>query len=153
MIKWDVAVDDVARLEPQFRMDVAALLGGSVYDWRVVYAYRSLELQASLYEKYRNGGPRAAPPGESAHNFGLAVDVQLWVPVGQNVNALGVPQPSLGPKVMEWNVKAPGWQWLFAAVWAAPFLHSGISYGDYDHIERVDWKQFKDWSTRGGMPV
>lgn len=39
--------------------------------------YRSLEEQQVLYQKYLAGGPLAAPPGESAHNYGLAVDIHV----------------------------------------------------------------------------
>jgi hypothetical protein len=139
MITWDVNVADLAQLAPSFRVDVTTVLAASPYDWRVVYAYRSLDLQQVLYDKYRAGGPLAAPPGRSAHNFGLAVDVQLWVP--------DAPSPS-DPMRMEWNVKARGWQWLFAAVKGAPRLHSGIEFGDFDHIERLNWKLYKDWSVQ-----
>jgi hypothetical protein len=137
VLKWDVNVADVARLEPSFRDDVTTLLAASPYDWRIVYAYRSIEVQTVLYDKYKQGGPLAAPPGKSAHNYGLAVDVQLWVP--------DAPSPS-DPMRMEWNVKAPGWQWLFVAVHRAPRLHSGISFGDFDHIERLNWKLYRDWA-------
>ena len=41
----------------------------------VTSGYRSLAKQARLYEAYRRGGPLAARPGQSAHNFGLAVDI------------------------------------------------------------------------------
>lgn len=41
--------------------------------------YRSLQDQATLYQKFLRGGPRAAPPGESAHNYGLAVDIHVLV--------------------------------------------------------------------------
>jgi hypothetical protein len=138
MIIWDVSAADVSRLEPSFRADVQSLLSTCVYDWRVVYAYRSIELQAKLYEKFRAGGPLAAAPGESAHNYGLAVDVQLWVQ-DDPTNSL--------TRHMEWNVKAPGWQWLFGAVKKAPRLHSGISFGDFDHIERYQWRRHKDWNA------
>jgi hypothetical protein len=141
MIVWDVAEKDKARLEPQFRDDVAELLINNSYDWRVVYAYRSLAVQTKLYDTYRAGGPLAAPPGESAHNFGLAVDVQLWVSV---VDGKG---PTGRNKVMDWNVKSPGWQWLFGAVLNHPRLHSGISFGDFDHIERFQWRKYKNWNT------
>jgi LAS superfamily LD-carboxypeptidase LdcB len=41
----------------------------------VTSGYRSLAKQARLYEAYRRGGPLAARPGSSAHNYGLAVDI------------------------------------------------------------------------------
>ncbi len=39
--------------------------------------YRSFDEQAKLYATYKNGGPKANPPGGSAHNFGMAIDIAL----------------------------------------------------------------------------
>lgn len=39
--------------------------------------YRSLAKQRALYNRYRRGGPLAAAPGNSAHNYGLAVDIAI----------------------------------------------------------------------------
>lgn len=125
MIIWRV---DASPLNPVFREDVADLLGRSPFTWVVTYGYRSLAEQASLYEKYQAGGPRAAPPGESAHNYGLAVDVVL---------DLEPDVPGLQPS---WDTSKPGWVWLFNAVAAHPRLKSGASFGDGGHIERVHWK-------------
>lgn len=38
-------------------------------------SYRTCDLQRELWEKYQAGGFRAAPPGKSWHNRGLAVDI------------------------------------------------------------------------------
>lgn len=38
---------------------------------------RSMEEQSRLYQRYLQGGPRAAPPGQSAHEYGLAVDIYV----------------------------------------------------------------------------
>lgn len=116
-------------LEPQFKSDVVELLISSEYEWHIMYGYRTIELQTKLYEAHLKGGPLAAPPGKSAHNFGLAVDVQLIVDGDA-----------------EWKLAHPGWVWLFAAILPTPRLHSGKSFGDADHIERVDWKLHKDWN-------
>lgn len=124
-LTWDCSS---ANLEPQFKADVINLLTPSEYHWAIVYGYRSLAQQASLYQKHLAGGPLAAPPGHSAHNFGLAVDVQLLVK-GQQ----------------EWDTQHPGWQWLFATILPTPRLHSGRSFGDADHIERYRWHDYKDW--------
>lgn len=126
-LTWECSQDG---LEPQFKQDIIDVLTPSPYDWRIVYGYRSLALQAELYAKYEAGGNRAAPPGKSAHNYGLAVDVQLLVN-GQQ----------------DWNTRHPGWQWLFAAVLAAPRLHSGSGFGDSDHIERYNWHAFMNWQS------
>jgi RHS repeat-associated protein len=39
--------------------------------------YRSFAEQAELRRKYETGGPRANRPGESAHNYGAAIDVAI----------------------------------------------------------------------------
>lgn len=124
-INWS-RVDPV-RLKSQFRQDVNALLRDSPYDWTVIYGYRSLAEQQVLWEKYQAGGPKAAPPGKSAHNYGLAVDVALD----------GSDKPGLQP---DWNTEHPGWKWLFDAIWKHPRLHSGRSFSDSDHVEAVGWK-------------
>lgn len=118
---------DPDKLHPQFRADVEQLLGSSAYSWTVLYGYRSNEEQAALWAKYQAGGALAAPPGRSAHNYGLAVDV---VPDGS-------PAPGLQP---DFDTKHPAWIWLFDAVFHHPRLHSGRSFRDADHIEAVNWK-------------
>lgn len=50
--------------------------GQDLYPGGPLSAYRTYEQQAQLYSDYLNGaGPLAAPPGTSAHEYGLAVDV------------------------------------------------------------------------------
>jgi D-alanyl-D-alanine carboxypeptidase-like protein len=126
VITWDC---DKEKLEPTFRDDIEALLHASDEDWHVVYGFRTLVEQDELYQKHLKGGPLAAPPGHSAHNFGLAVDVQLI--------ANGAP---------DWHYTAAGWHALYDAVALAPRLHSGVSFDDPDHIERVNWHQFENWA-------
>lgn len=117
---------DKSLLKQPFGDDVDALLRDDPDTWVVTYGYRSLALQAELYAKYQAGGPRAAPPGKSAHNYGLAVDIVLD----------GSPAPGIQP---DWNTSNPAWVRLFAAVDAHPRLHSGRSFNDADHIEAVHW--------------
>lgn len=53
---------------------------------QLVSSYRSIAQQRTLYAAYkRNGRDRAAPPGESAHNYGLAGDV-LIIPSEKGVD-------------------------------------------------------------------
>src|SRR5262249_4711852 len=45
---------------------------------RVSHGTRSFDEQAELYRKYLAGeGKLAAPPGKSAHNYGMAIDVAV----------------------------------------------------------------------------
>lgn len=127
MLTWDCSPDG---LNPQFKADIEALLTPSAYDWHITSGYRSLEEQATLYEAHLKGGPLATKPGNSAHNHGLAVDVALILN-GQE----------------DWNTNHPAWQWLFSGIYAAPRLHSGTGFGDPDHVERYDWREFKHWNA------
>lgn len=45
---------------------------------KVTSGMRSFEEQAELFAKFKAGGPIAAPPGKSNHNFGLAFDVTMF---------------------------------------------------------------------------
>lgn len=56
---------------------------------RAVSTVRSSKRQAQLYALYKSGkGGRAAPPGSSAHEYGLALDVNIFEhPSGKAVGA------------------------------------------------------------------
>jgi peptidoglycan L-alanyl-D-glutamate endopeptidase CwlK len=45
---------------------------------KVTSGYRTFSEQKELYDKYKTGGPQAAPPGYSNHNYALAFDVTLF---------------------------------------------------------------------------
>ena len=67
--------------------------------------FRSIEEQRVLYEKYRRdpkNNPKAAKPGKSKHNSGLAVDI--W-PLGRNASKAS---PFLSYKAREWLRKNAG---------------------------------------------
>lgn len=49
----------------------ASLLG---IQYKIYSGYRSHDEQRVLYKLYMGGGSKAAPPGLSAHNYGLAID-------------------------------------------------------------------------------
>lgn len=136
MIIWAPSVDPLM-LDPQFRQDVEGMLGRSPFAWTVTSGFRSLVEQRVLWDKYQAGGARAAPPGKSAHNFGLAVDVALD----------GDPdRPGLQP---DWKPDpGDGWYWLRDAIRPHPRLHHGSSFGDWPHIERYVWKHHRDWLRR-----
>lgn len=80
---------DTSALDPRFKpwadylLAVIARAGGTA---RVTSTYRSPSLQAKLYQDYRAGRSvlPAAPPGQSKHQYGLAVDVVIspssWTP-------------------------------------------------------------------------
>lgn len=125
MLDWGKVNPDL--LDQSFRKDVEQFLQASPYRWWVSYGYRSLEEQAELYKVYQAGGPRAAPAGRSAHNYGLAVDVVLDGSEKAGLQAL-------------WDTKLPGWLWLKAQSIIHPHLRTGWKYADYGHIEHVGWE-------------
>ena len=112
-------------LQPQFDTDCFELLNSSSSHWIVTWGFRTFLEQQKLYDIYLKGGPLAAPPGKSAHNYGLAIDIVLATPQGWS-----------------YNKNDPAWLWLFARVLAHPRLHSGKGFGDFDHIERYKWYNF-----------
>lgn len=133
MITWDVPKDN---LDPEFAADVEKLLGEDLSSWIVYFGYRSCEEQERLYQNYLNGGPLAAPPGESAHQCGLAVDVVLEIG-GREI----------------WDTTNPAWQRLWDMVKVHPRLHSGHEFPvethgkvgpDDDHIQAVKWIQKRE---------
>jgi len=68
---------DVSLLNPEFYGMLLGLLGAAKAHGlvlRATYGWRSTELQKELYAKFLAGGPRAAPPGQSPHECGCAVD-------------------------------------------------------------------------------
>lgn len=54
------------------------LLNAKGIDAKIISGYRTYEEQAVLYDKFKRGGPVAAPPGYSNHNFGLAFDIGIF---------------------------------------------------------------------------
>lgn len=114
-------------LKAQFAADIQGLLDGLPDRWIVTYGYRTEAEQTALYKIYLAGGPKAAAPGKSPHEFGLAVDVAHLL---DNHKA-------------DYDTANEVWQRLFEAVKKHPRLHSGISFGDGDHIERYQWAKHK----------
>lgn len=125
---------DPALLEPTFRRDVETLLANSPHHWTVTSGYRSLAEQRVLRAKYEAGGPLAARPGASAHNYGLAIDV---------VPDANPAVPGLQPT---WDTSHPAWQWLRDACRPHPRLQHGSRFGDWPHIQRYRWKQHTRWT-------
>lgn len=124
-VRWKV---DRGLLREPFATDVDGLLAARPESWVVHYGFRTREEQAALYATFLKGGPRAAPPGKSAHEYGLAVDVVVLD----------------GEKHTDWNAEHPAWRGLLADILAHPRLHSLCNIGDCDHIEAVRWRKIAD---------
>lgn len=120
-VVWKV---DRSQLREPFASDVNDLLDADPSTWYVTQGFRSTAQQAALYQKHLDGGPLAAPPGQSAHEAGLAVDLTL-VRDGKDV----------------WGYTDPDWRRIVEKVRAHPRLHSLDAYGDTDHIESVNWRK------------
>lgn len=123
---------DPLLLMRSFRQDIEDLIGPSKYEWHISYGFRSLEQQKVLYEHYMEDtkhNPRAAPPGKSAHNYGMAVD--LWPD-----------DPDKAGTQPMWKTNTPAWIWLLAKVKLHPRLKSGVNFNDAGHIERYKWLNY-----------
>ena len=48
------------------------------YDCSIAHSYRTFAQQKELYRKYKSGGPRAASPGSSWHNYACAIDLTIY---------------------------------------------------------------------------
>lgn len=65
------------RVKPYARALVSAARQQGVVI-KILSGLRSFEEQAELYRKYKAGGPLAAPPGRSNHNYGIAFDIGVF---------------------------------------------------------------------------
>ena len=48
-------------------------------DCNIAFSYRSNSKQLELYRKHQAGGPKAARPGNSWHNYASAIDLTIYV--------------------------------------------------------------------------
>lgn len=115
---------DLDLLYPPFMERLVECIGDLLdqgYPYRVYSGYRSYDEQTKLYQAFLAGGSRAAAPGRSAHNFGLAVDCAL----------------QKAPKVLSWAKED-----YSPLIEALPKfeLRSGASYNDRPHINFPDYE-------------
>lgn len=144
MLTWRV---NRAQVDPRVADAVDALLGADPATWMVTGGLRTLDEQAADYAKGRdangvvidkNAVVTNAKPGQSAHNFGLAVDVTLIEGTKDS-----------------WDYQHdPSWQRMISAVRATANLHSGADFPglkDYPHIELYHWFQHTVDSAPGAV--
>lgn len=65
------------KIEPDFLgniLEVVARCRERGWLYVATLGYRTIPEQTALYARYKQGGPKAAPPGYSAHQYGLALD-------------------------------------------------------------------------------
>lgn len=124
-------------LRPEIRPQVDAFLDACAQegiDVLVTCTLRSNADQAALYAKGRTVAPIGrrfvvtdAPPGQSAHNYGLAIDV--------------VPMVNGKP---DWNGADPVWQrigqlgQLSGLQWAG---EPGFPFPEEPHFQHPDWRK------------
>ena len=75
---------------------IAATLG---CDYVAISGTRTWDEQAELYRKYKAGGPKAAPPGYSWHNYGTAIDCGVFRESRDGPRYCDAEMPSLAMKV------------------------------------------------------
>ncbi len=117
---------------------MGALAIRSKYDWKVISGFRSSKEQDDLYAIGRTASldrPTVtdARGGQSAHNFGLAVDV--------------VPTLDKGATTVS-DTKHTAWAEKDALMAEVPGIKPviNISSGrDYAHVEVADWQSHKEW--------
>jgi hypothetical protein len=128
-IRWGMFRDDLVL---DFANDCDTLFAALPYTYVVTAGARSAAKEDALYAQGRTTpGPIVtwAKPGDSAHLYGLAIDVVLQTDTGTS-----------------YDTTQPGWVALVAAVRASPHLHSGADFpaseSDWPHIERLNWRSF-----------
>lgn len=114
-------LDDAIRREPIMR-GVSYFLGD---------AFRSMEKSRALFEAYSRGGPRAAPPGSSPHNYREGLDVNL----------------ARGGAVIA-SASDPAWQRFGELVRARGAVWGGTFTGapDAPHFEHPAWRELRTLS-------
>lgn len=130
-----------AGLAPGMAAYLTAVLEPLADTYTVTSGLRSSALQDTLYAQGRTAPGSIvtnARGGQSAHNYGLAIDV--YPVVNGNVDygySNGLPEPS--------RVALPAWSALWRVIDADPILHNGRFFStgyDPGHVERLNWKLF-----------
>lgn len=98
--------NEVLKFQKPLGDALIALAKASGEPVQVNSAYRSNEEQAALYQAYLNGtGNLAAPPGQSNHNHGAAVDVNLTPRQRELAAQFGLGFPVAGE---DWHMELVG---------------------------------------------
>ena len=106
--KWLIPTggNEVLKFQKPLGDALIALAKASGEPIQVNSAYRSNEEQAALYQDYLNGtGNLAAPPGQSNHNHGAAVDVNLTPRQRELAAQFGLGFPVAGE---DWHMELVG---------------------------------------------
>lgn len=103
------------QVQPFARMLVkrAAKAGVTI---KVLSGFRSYAEQQKLYDAYKAGGPKAASPGNSAHNFGIGFDIGVF-------------------KGSAYLGESPSYK-VVGTIGRAIGLHWGADFGDEPHFAK-----------------
>lgn len=84
-------------------------------DYVAISGARSYKEQAALYERYKAGGPKAAPPGSSWHEYRIAIDCGVFQANGKlYLDAGNATQAALADRVhrsISVHAKECGLEW------------------------------------------
>lgn len=107
-------------------LEVLAACSARGVDYYPYCGHRTYAESGELYEKWVTGkGGRAAPPGASQHNFGLAVDV--------------APDGDMAKTGLQPDWRDAAYVILGEEVAKRPRLHWGNSYNDSPHVGWADF--------------
>ena len=122
---------DRSLVNQDFADDVDAVLSADAGDWVVTCGARSYADEKAGHDAWLadKSKPKFTNPDNSAHctTPALAVDVTLRKGA-----------------VDDWDYSDTDWQRMVTAVIKSPHLHSlGPSIGDWDHLERTNWRALR----------
>jgi peptidoglycan L-alanyl-D-glutamate endopeptidase CwlK len=100
---------------------------------RLLSGTRTFAEQAELFEKHQHGGPLAASPGHSNHNFGIAWDVGIFNEKGEYIDDL-IDKKILTSKAVDAEYKKVGAYGKARAL----FWGGDWSDPDYPHFQMRD---------------
>ncbi len=125
----NISIKRLASAHPKVREDLSNILiecEKANTPIRYIFVLRTTAEQTDLYNRYKAGGPKAAPPGLSYHEYGLAVDFCLYHKDGSI--SFSFKEDLDNDKIADWTevlniFKKYGWI-------------NGASFGDNDHCEK-----------------
>jgi peptidoglycan L-alanyl-D-glutamate endopeptidase CwlK len=100
---------------------------------RILSGTRTFAEQASLFEKFQRGGPLAARPGRSNHNFGIAWDVGVFNERGAYIDDL-IDKKAMTSKAVDAEYKKVGAHGKALGL----FWGGDWSNPDYPHFQMRD---------------
>lgn len=126
----NITIKRIATVHPKLRSELADIItaiNNAGVGIRVTFALRTNAEQSALYDKFLKGGPKAAPPGLSYHEYGMAIDFCLYHTDG--TISFSMTEDLDNDKISDWQE--------VLNVFAAKGWKNGASFGDNDHCEKA----------------